>query len=292
MTHIPGPGAGRLTIVVLAVVSAVLTYPWRSNFDRWALGIAVAVVLVSLIWWHGRYLTTILWQRLRIISSRQAIEVSSDDVRWTGSDAVTTVLLRVDDRDTELPLGVLTGYLDRFGLACDAVRVTTRRVGSSTTTWIGLTFSGARNLAALRARSAQIPLRQTAENAARRLAGNLRERGWNTTLVHADDLPDLFADGARERWRSVSDARGFVTTYSVANPESALTGVGAGDSPEVWTVVEIAGSSPRPKLRAGAAIRTEDPPNSSTPLPGLTLISGRQATALAALHPLSGVRLV
>ncbi len=127
---------------MLAVVSAVLTYPWRSNFDRWALGIAVAVVLVSLIWWRGRYLTTILWQRLRIMSSRKAIEVSSDDVRWMGSDAVTTVLLRVDDRGTELPLGVLTGYLDRFGLACDAVRVTTRRLGSSTTTWIGLTFSG------------------------------------------------------------------------------------------------------------------------------------------------------
>jgi type VII secretion protein EccE len=292
MTHIPGPGAGRLTVVVLAVVTAVLAYPWQSNTDRWALGIAVAVVLVSLIWWRGRFLTTILWQRLRIVLRRNLVHPPPASVRRTGADAVTTALLRVDSRDTELPLGVLTGYLNRYGLVCDAVRVTTRIAANSTTTWIGLTVSGARNLAALQGRSAQMPLRQTAENAARRLAGHLRETGWTTSLVDADDVPVLAAADARERWRSVTDARGHVTTYTVADPETALATVSVTDAQEIWTVVEIAGPSPLKPLTAGAAIRTEDRPARSAPLPGLMSIPGRQATALAALHPLSGVRLV
>ena len=40
MTDTPGPGAGRLTVVALGLVTAVLAYPWRSTTDRWALGIA------------------------------------------------------------------------------------------------------------------------------------------------------------------------------------------------------------------------------------------------------------
>lgn len=292
MTDTAGPGAGRLTVVTLGVVTAVLAYPWRSTTDRWALGIAVAVVLVSLIWWRGRFLTTIVRQRLRVLLGGRSIDDPSGDVRWIGGDPVTTALLRVDGRDGELPIEVLFGYLDRYGLVCDALRVTTRTAADSTTTWIGVTVSGARNLAALQARSPQIPLRQTAENAARRLAGHLRERGWAATIVGSDDVPVLTAADARERWRSVTDARGYLTTYTVANPDTALSGVSAGDGHEVWTVVEIAGDSPRTKVKAAAAIRTQDPPVTSAPLPGLTAISGRQAAALTALHPLSGVRLI
>lgn len=291
MTDTPGPGSGRLTIVALGLVTAVLAYPWRSTTDRWALGIAVAVVLVSLIWWRGRFLTTIARQRLRVLLVRKSIEDPSAEVRWIGGDAVATALLRVDSRDGDVPIEVLIGYLDRYGLVCDALRVTTRTAADSTTTWIGVTVSGARNLAALQARSAQIPLRQTTENAARRLASHLHEKGWAATLVGSDDVPVLAAANARERWRSVTDARGHLTTYTVAHPETALSGVSVGDGHEVWTVVEIAGGS-RTKVKAGAAIRTEDPPAKSALLPGLTVVSGRQATALAALHPLSGVRLV
>ncbi|KAA0111303.1 type VII secretion protein EccE [Mycolicibacterium sp. P1-5] len=291
MTAIPGPGAGRLTVVTLGVVTVVLAYPWRSITDRWALGIAVAVVLVSLIWWRRRFLTTIVLQRLRVVLGRKPIRHPSGNVRRTGADVVTTALLRVDGGDTELPIGVLTDYLDRYGLICDAVRVTTRTVADLTTTWIGLTFSGARNLPALQGRSPHIPLRQTAESTARRLAGQLRETGWTTTLVDADELPELSAIDARERWRSITDARGYVTAYTIADPRTALTGVSATGAQEIWTVVEIARNSPL-NLRAGAAIRTEDRPARSAPVPGMTLIAGRQATALAALHPLSGVRLV
>ncbi len=292
MTEIKGPGAGRLTVVGMAIVTAVLAYPWRSTTDRWALGIAVAVMLVSLIWWRGLFLTTILWRRMRVLLNRRPIEGASADIRGTGTDAVTTALLRVDSREGELPLGVLTGYLDRYGLVCDAVRVTTRTAPDAATTWIGLTFSAARNLAALQGRSAEIPLRKTAESAARRLACHLHETGWTATLVDAGDVPALAAADARERWRSVTDARGYLTTYTVADPQTALAGVSAAGAQEVWTVVEIAGRSPRTGLKAGVAIRTEGPPATSSPVPGLAGISGRQARALAALHPLSGVRLV
>lgn len=283
------PGAGRLTVVLLAVVSAVLAYPWRSTNDQWVLGVAGVVALVSLLWWRGRYLTTVVGQRLRVLLRRKTIQAAPADLHWAGADAVATALVRVDSRDRELPLGLLSGYLDRFGLRCDSVRVTTRNSQTEVTTWIGLTFSGARNLNALQARSAQIPLRQTTENAARRLISQLREIGWTATIADPDQVPDLVAEGARERWRSVTDVRGYLTTYGAKTPE-ALAAVSSAGADETWTVVEIAGTSPLDRIRAGAAIRTESRP--SAPVPGLIPIPGRQARALAALHPLSGARLV
>ena len=292
MTGIPAPGPARLTVVIVAAVSAVVAYPWQATTDRWALGIAVAVALVSLISWRGRYLTRIVAEYIRVRLSRSAIQAAPPAVRATGSDAVTTVLVRVDSGNRALPLGLLTGYLDRYGLVCDAVRVTTRTAAEGITTWVGMTFSGARNLAALQARSPAIPLRQTAENAARRLANHLRESGWTATLVDPDELPDLLAAGAREQWRTVADARGYLTTYAVADPQTALAAVDATNANEAWTVVEIAGPSARAQIRAAAAIRTADRPAKSAALQGLTVLAGRQARALTALHPLSGVRLV
>ena len=214
------PGAGRLTVVLLAIVSAVLAYPWRSTNDRWALGIAVAVVLISLLWWRGRYLTTIVGRRIRVLLRQKAIQPAPSELRLTGADAITTALVRVDSPDRELPLDLLTGYLDRYGLLCDSVRVTTRTTQADETTWIGLTFSGARNLSALQGRSVQIPLAQTAENAARRLISQLREIGWTATLASPDELPDLVAADARERWQSVTDARGYLTTYAAKTPDA------------------------------------------------------------------------
>ncbi|BBY58844.1 type VII secretion protein EccE [Mycolicibacterium sarraceniae] len=289
MSGIPSPGAGRLTVVLLAVVAAVLAYPWRTPNHQWALGIAIAVVLVSLLWWRGRYLTTIAGQRLRVLLRRRPIEASPAELHRAGVDAVATVLVRVDGDDRQPPLGLLSGYLDRYGLRADSVRVTTRSTADDATTWVGLTFSGARNLSALQARSAQIPLREAAENAARRLIGQLREIGWTATIADPDQVPDLVAADAREQWQSVTDARGYLTTYAAQNPE-ALAAVSLATAAEAWTVVEIAGTSRLDRVRAGAAIRTEGKP--STPTAGLVSIPGRQASALAALHPLSGARLV
>jgi len=57
------------------------------------------------------------------------------------------------------------------------------------TTWIGLTLGAAQNLTALQARSARIPLRDSAEVVARRLAEHSRETGWNVSVVDSADEP-------------------------------------------------------------------------------------------------------
>ncbi|GAY17428.1 type VII secretion protein EccE [Mycobacterium sp. shizuoka-1] len=287
MTGMPGPGAGRLTVVVLAAVAAVLAYPWRSPDDRWVLAITAVAVIVALARWRGRYLTATAADWLRLMLTRKPIGSAPPDLRCAGADAVATVLVRVDCRDRELPMDLLAGYLDRFGLRCDAVRVTTHRTETATATWVGLTVSGARNLAALQGRSAQLPLRQTAEGAARRLIGQLRETGWTATLADPAQLPELVSGDARERWRSVTDARGHLTAYAAGAPDALAAVSPAGG--ETWTVVEISGTRSAARTRAAAAIRTHDRPDAVPP--GLTAIPGRQAGALAALHPLSGVRL-
>ena len=71
MSVTPGwPGSGRITLALLAVVPAVLAYPWRSSRDYWVLGIAVAVVILLFGWWRGLYFTTILRRRLAIARRR------------------------------------------------------------------------------------------------------------------------------------------------------------------------------------------------------------------------------
>jgi type VII secretion protein EccE len=83
----------------------------------------------------------------------------------------TTVLMRVEAPDpTGLPLPLIAGYLDRYGIRCDKVRVTTCDVDGARTTWIGLTLGAAENLTALQARSPRIALQNSAETVRRRLA--------------------------------------------------------------------------------------------------------------------------
>ena len=97
-----------------------------------------------------------------------------------------------------MPLPLIAGYLDRYGLRADTIRVTSRDIdhqaGRERTTWIGLTFSATDNLAALQARSPQIPLDQTAAVVARRLADHLRESGWVTGVVEPDDIEFAMLD--------------------------------------------------------------------------------------------------
>ncbi len=64
---IPWPGSGRITLALLAVVPAVMAYPWRSPRDQWVLGIAVAVVILLFGWWGGLHFTTILRRRLAMM---------------------------------------------------------------------------------------------------------------------------------------------------------------------------------------------------------------------------------
>ncbi len=162
LRSIPPCGTGRITLALLAVVPAVMAYPWRSPRDYWVLGIAATVVIVLLGWWHGLHFTTILRRRLAIVRRTGGFVPESD------SAAKTTALLRlgppVDDSDV-LPLPLIARYLDRYGIRADKIRITSRDNASDASrreTWIGLTVSAADNLAALQARSSRIPLHETA----------------------------------------------------------------------------------------------------------------------------------
>jgi type VII secretion protein EccE len=213
------------------------------------------------------------------------------------------VSLRVVPSATDpdlLPLPLIADYLDRYGLRADTVRITSRDTGVGTTfaardTWIGLTFSAAANLAALQARSVQMPLRETAEVAARRLADHLREIGWETTTAGPDEVPELCGATARETWRGLTDEAGdYVAAYRVAVDDQlpdTLAQIWAHGAREIWTAVEIAGAADHRTVAAGCAIRTGDRPAGTGPLPGLTPEHGNHRAALRALHPLSALRL-
>jgi len=48
-----------------------------------------------------------------------------------------------------LPLRLIAGYIDRYGIRCDKVRLTNRDVDGQRTTWIGLTVGAVAALTAL-----------------------------------------------------------------------------------------------------------------------------------------------
>jgi type VII secretion protein EccE len=204
-----------------------------------------------------------------------------------------TVLLRVDVSDPlELPLGVVAGYLDRYGIRCDKVRVTSRDVAGQRTTWIGLTIGAVDNLAALQARSARIPLRDTAEVVARRLADHLRETGWNASIADSAEAP---APGsAKETWRGLRDKTGYLTAYGVRVDDrlaDTLEEIRSLGSAEIWTALEYTGTATEPTLSATCALRTAERPAPRAPIPALTPMKGRHQPALSALNPLATGRL-
>jgi type VII secretion protein EccE len=290
---------GRITLVALAVVAGAMGFPWHSTRERWVLGIAIVVAITLLARWRGLPVTTILGRRLAMRrqspGARSAVQ-SATDVR-------TTALLRVTPPESgpdALPLPLIASYADRYGLLADNVRVTSRDFASDTgapqrETWIGLTLSAADNLAALQARSPQIPLHETAEVAARRLADHLRESGWTAAIAEPDDIPELYARSARETWRGIAQGTAdYVAAYQVkadtALPNT-LAAIWSYPVRETWTAVEITGTGDQQTLAVACAIRTDAPPAAGGPLPGLISQSGSHRPALTALHPLSTQRL-
>jgi type VII secretion protein EccE len=292
---IPTPGNGRITLALLAVVPAVMAYPWRSTRDHWVLGIAAAVVLVLFGWWHGLHFTTILRRRLAIMRRTGGF------VPEPGSGTKTTALLRLGppfgDSDV-LPLPLIARYLDRYGIRADKIRITSRDNASDASwreTWIGLTVSAADNLVALRARSSRIPLHETARVAVRRLADHLREIGWEASSVAPDDVPRLLAANARETWRGVQrGASDYVAAYQVRIDDGLpqnLDAIRSHPARETCTALEIAGDGTRNTVAAACAFLTDTPPKGVAPLAGLTPRRGNHGPALAALDPLSTQRL-
>lgn len=291
------PGTGRITLALLAVIPAAMAYPWPSVHDRWLLGIAAVVVILLLGQWRGLHFTTYLRRQLAMLRPGRQLD------RGSPTDVRTTALLRVNAPANEpdaLPLPLVAGYLDCYGIRADAIRVTSRDTASKTgtrqrETWIGLTMSAADNLAALQARSTQIPLHKTAEVAVRRLAGHLREKGWTVVTAEPDDIPTLFASSARETWCGVWEgSAGYVAAYQVradAELSRTLAAIQSHRAQETWTALEIAGAGGIRTLAVACALRTDNRPDRTAPLPGLTPQRGNHRPALMALDPLSAQRL-
>lgn len=274
----------RLTLAALFVVPAAMAYPWQTTADRWLLGAAVVVVVILFAWWRGLFVTTMIGRRIAMLTGR------SDTGARPGEYA--TVTLRVEPGEAELPLDLVAGYLDRYGIDFDKVRVLSRDVGTARTTWIAVTLGAADNVAALRARSARLPLQDTAQLSARRMADHLRELGWDVSLDEAPAAP--ITGTAKEGWRGVDDGGGYLAAYRV-NVDDQLTetldAARTSEVREVWTAIEFTGSRMQPEVAAVCALRTAERPTARAPLPKLTPERGRHRAALSAMAPSSDRRL-
>ncbi|MEO6795113.1 MAG: type VII secretion protein EccE [Mycobacterium sp.] len=298
LSTIPRPGSARIALVLLAVVPALMAYPWPTARDRWVLGGGLVLAILLLSWWRGLHLTTIIRRRLAMSRSRRGVHTDRRSV--SGARATAALRITAAAGGDALPLSLIRGYLNRYGLRADSVRITSHatRSGDSagtSDTWIGLTYSAARNLAALQARSSAIPLQRTVDIAVRRLGDHLREIGWETTLVGDDEIPALIDVSAREAWRSVTDnPGGHVAAYQVgidAALADTLGRVRASSAEETWTALEFAGDGDQRTVAAACALRTGSAPDGTAPLAGLVPQLGNHRTALLSLHPLSGSRL-
>jgi type VII secretion protein EccE len=301
VSSIPMPGSARITLAALAVVPAALAYPWHSTRAYWLIGIAVVAVVVLFGWWRGLHFTTILGRRLAIIARRS--NPTSEPVTESAVAAKTTALLRIGPSTADgavLPLELIAGYLDRYGIRADKVRISSRDNASDATrreTWVGITVSAAENLPALQGRSSRIPLYETAEVAARRLADHLREIGWEANLVVADDVPRWLTANARETWRAVQRGNSdYVAAYQIpvdADLPEKLQAIRSHSSRETCTALEIAGprSGDQNTIAAACAFLTDTPPDAALPVAGLIPQRGNQGPALAALDLLSTRRL-
>lgn len=277
----------RITLALLFIVPAALSYPWPTTRDRWILGIAVAAVLILFAWWGGAFLTTMVARRFGVWRRNRS------GGRRAPSPSRTTALLRVEPESASQhpPMDVIASYLDRYGLRADSVRITSRDAGTRRSTWIGLTLDAGDNLDALQARSADIPLDETAETAVRRLRDHLREAGFNTSVVDPADVPAL--PEGKETWRGVRTDAGYLAAYRVPADDQldqTLYNLRSQASGETWTALEMTGAAAEPTVAAACAVLTADRPGDA-PAPGLTAQRGRHGLALAALHPLSVDRL-
>jgi type VII secretion protein EccE len=271
-------------LALLVIVPAVMAYPWNTPTDWWVFGVAIAVVLIAFAWWGGLFLTTAIGRRLAVWRRNHGKSGArpSDEV---------TVLLRVEAADgATLPLPVLAGYVERFGIRASKVRATSVDTGGARTTWVSMTLGAADNLAALRARSAEIPLHDAAETVGRRLADQLRETGLDATIVEEARGP-LVARG-QETWRAVRDdgePAGYVAAYRIPVDErlgERLAEVWSHPARETWTALEFGGSANVPTVAAVCAFRTQDTPP-KPPLAGLKALRGLQRPTLMALDPRS-----
>nr|WP_194946012.1 type VII secretion protein EccE [Mycolicibacterium malmesburyense]CRL73531.1 type VII secretion protein EccE [Mycolicibacterium malmesburyense] len=274
----------RIALASVAVVLAAMAYPWESTKDWWIFGIAVAVIVVVFAWWRGQFVTNMIGRRLAVFRRNHSKPKAQNPNQ-------VTVVLQVDDPSgVGVPLPLVAGYIERFGVRSEKVRVTNRDRDGVRTTWISLTLDAKANLVALQARSAELPLHATAEIAGRRLADHLREAGLDAVLVDDTDAP--LVGKTREKWRGVKDEDGFLSAHGIPVDErlgERLDEVRSQQT-ETWTALEFSGSVARPVVAAVCAFRTPDVVRGA-PVSGLTGHRGVQRPLLTALDPKASGRL-
>ncbi|OBI84370.1 type VII secretion protein EccE [Mycobacterium sp. E740] len=268
----------RLALASLAVVLAAMAYPWESTMDWWILGVGAAVVIAVFAWWRGQFVTDMIGRRLAIWLRNHSKADGHDPNR-------VTVVLEVDDpADIGVSLPLVAGYVERFGIRSEKVRVTTHDRDGARTTWVSLTLDARSNLAALQARSADLPLAETAEVAGRRLADHLREAALDAVIVDAVTAP--LCPNVREKWSGVVDDCGAISAYGIPvddRLDERLEEVWS-QQQETWTAVEFTGTAGALVMAAVCAFRTPEPVR-GVPLTGLTTRRGLQKPLLAALSP-------
>ncbi|MCV7432341.1 type VII secretion protein EccE [Mycolicibacterium bacteremicum] len=272
----------RLALALLFIVAAALAYPYQDTTRQWVLGVSIAVVIALFAWWRGEFATTKLARRWAIWRGNHG-----GTRRSSSGDTATVVLAVEDPLDDELPVALIAGYADRYGLRLDKVRITSRETTGQSSHWISLTLDAAQNLPALQARSASIPVQETAETVGRRLADHLREGGW--TVMAVQQAPRPVSETAKETWRALADESGHLTAYRIpvdALP-ATLAAVRAHPCEERWTAVEFGCDT----VTAVAALRTAERPAGAPPVAGLATLGGRQRSTLDALDPFSAHRL-
>jgi type VII secretion protein EccE len=274
----------RIALALLAIVLAAMAYPWQSTPDRWVVGIAVIVVLAAFAWWRGMFVTTMIGRLLAMARRRGAQPAAGRADRMT-------VLVKVEDpAGVGLSLALIAGYVDRFGVRCASVRVTSRDQVGTRTTWIGMTLAATDNLAALQARSPELPLYDTTEIVGRRLADHLRETGLEAAIVDQAAAP--LPGSGKEKWTSVTDGAGVATAYGVRVDErlgERFAEVSA-QPLETWAVLEFSGTAAHPTVAAACAFRSAEP-LSGFPVDGLIAQRGVQRPLLESLNPTSPIRI-
>jgi type VII secretion protein EccE len=274
----------RIALALSAIVLATLAHPWQSITERWVLGGAVVVVLAVFAWWRGLFVTTMIRRRVAVWRRNHS------KPKRQPTNQVTVLLQVADPARIGLPLPVVASYVDRFGLRCNKIRVTSLIDGDKCTTWIGVTLDAGDNLAALAARSPELPLSDTAEVVGRRLADHLRELGLEATIV--DDAAAPLTGSGKESWRCFRDDLGYLAAYGLPVDERFTERVGEvwAQQAQTWTALEFSGSSARPTVTAACAFRTREPLKKA-PVAGLVVQRGVQRPLLAALDPRSVQRL-
>ncbi|SOJ57514.1 ESX-3 secretion system protein EccE3 [Mycobacterium simulans] len=292
-----------MTLALLAVMTAVMAYPWPSTREHWVLGIAAISVIVSLGWWRGVHLTTILCRRVAMARRRRTARRHRRPVLPTSIDVKSTAVLRIRSLAAGvdvLSLPLIASYLNRYGIRADKIRITTRTTAAEIReTWVGLTISAADNLVALQARSSHIPLHQTTQVAARRLADHLQEIGWSACLAGSEGLHPWVNRTAYETWRGVvrqvhNGTGDYFAAYRVSVDDAlpnTLAAIQSHPARETWTALEIAGNATGSTLAAACAFRTVERPDATAPLAGLIPQHGNHHRTLMALDTISTQRL-